>query len=150
MTSKFREIELEITPEMAGARLDAALARLLPEQSRSRIKQWIQAGGILLGSRPARPSVIVNIGDRIRVRMPPDQAPGRVEAESIPLNIVFEDRDCMVIDKPVGLVVHPGAGNSSHTLQNALLGHDPSLESVARAGIIHRLDKDTSGLLVVA
>jgi 23S rRNA pseudouridine1911/1915/1917 synthase len=150
MTPEFQEIELEITPETAGARLDAALARLMPEQSRSRIKQWIQAGTILLDARPARPSAVVNIGDRILVRIPPERAPGRVEAESIALNIVFEDRDCLVIDKPVGLVVHPGAGNSAHTLQNALLGYDPALERVARAGIIHRLDKDTSGLLVIA
>ena len=150
MTTEFQEIELEIAPDMAGARLDAALARLMPEQSRSRIKQWIQAGSILLGAKPARPSAVVNSGDRILVRVPPEQAPGRIEAESIPLTIVFEDRECMVIDKPVGLVVHPGAGNASHTLQNALLGFDPRLERVARAGIIHRLDKDTSGLLVIA
>jgi len=150
MTPEFQEIELEITPQTAGARLDAALARLMPEQSRTRIKQWIQAGAILLDARPARPSAVVNIGDRILVRIPQEQAPGRIEAESIPLNIIFEDRDCLVIDKPVGLVVHPGAGNSSHTLQNALLGYDATLERVARAGIIHRLDKETSGLLVIA
>ncbi len=150
MSSEFQTIDFEIAPEMEGTRLDAALARLLPEQSRSRIKQWIQAGAVLKGSQACRPSVIVNAGDRIQVRVPAQVAPGRVEAEAIPLNVVFEDRDCLVIDKPVGLVVHPGAGNPAHTLQNALLGHDLTLEVVPRAGIIHRLDKDTSGLLVIA
>lgn len=150
MSPEFHTIDLEIAPQLDGFRLDAALAKLLPQQSRSRIKQWIQAGEVLLGAMPCRPSAVVNTGDRIQVRIPVQQAPGRVEAEAIPLNIVFEDRDCLVIDKPVGLVVHPGAGNPAHTLQNALLGHDPELERVPRAGIIHRLDKDTSGLLVIA
>lgn len=150
MSPEFQTIDIEIASEMEGSRLDAALARLLPDQSRSRIKQWIQAGSVLVGARPSRPSVIVNAGDRIQVRIPGRQAPGRVVAEAIPLNIVFEDRECLVIDKPVGLVVHPGAGNPAHTLQNALLGHEPALEAIPRAGIIHRLDKDTSGLLVIA
>ena len=150
MSPEFQEIEFEIAPKMAGFRLDRVLAQLLPEQSRSRIKQWIQGGSVLVGAQASRPSTLVNAGDRIRVRIPDNPAPGRVEAEFIPLNIVFEDRDCLVIDKPVGLVVHPGAGNPTHTLQNALLGHDPTLEAIPRAGIIHRLDKDTSGLLVIA
>ena len=150
MIPEFQTIDFVIAPEMEGSRLDAALARLLPDQSRSRIKQWIQDGAVLKGALPCRPSVLVNAGDRIQVQVPAQAAPGRVEAEAIPLNIVFEDRDCLVIDKPVGLVVHPGAGNPTHTLQNALLGHDPTLEIIPRAGIIHRLDKDTSGLLVIA
>jgi 23S rRNA pseudouridine1911/1915/1917 synthase len=89
-------------------------------------------------------------GARVNVRITVDEPQTEVLAETIPLKILHEDRDVLVVDKPVGLVVHPGAGNPNHTLQNALLGLDPSLASLARAGIIHRLDKDTSGLLVVA
>ena len=150
MSAEFHAIELEIAPELAGLRLDAALAKLLPEQSRSRIKAWILEGAVLLGGRSCRPSQLVDPGDRVQLRIPAARPQTEVAPEAIPLEVVFEDADCLVIDKPAGLVVHPGAGNPAHTLQNALLGLDASLARVPRAGLIHRLDKDTSGLMVVA
>ena len=150
MNAEFQVIDLEIPAELAGQRLDSALARLLPEHSRTRIKGWIDAGQVQVGRLPCKPRDVVNAGLRIHVRMqiaPPSSAVG---PEAIALNIVYEDCDVWVVDKPAGLVVHPGAGNPDHTLQNALLGRDAALAALPRAGIIHRLDKDTSGLLVIA
>jgi 23S rRNA pseudouridine1911/1915/1917 synthase len=150
MNAEFHVIDLEIPQELAGQRLDSALARLLPEHSRTRIKGWIDAGQVRVGRLPCKPRDVVNAGSRVHVRMAVEVPPTGVLPESIALNVVHEDPDVLVVDKPAGLVVHPGAGNPQHTLQNALLGRDPSLAAVPRAGIIHRLDKDTSGLLVVA
>jgi len=150
MSAEFHDIDLEIPPELAGQRLDAALAQLMPEHSRTRIKGWIEAGQVLVGRLSCKPRDLVEAGSRIHVRVSHAQPQEDVQPESIPLNLVHEDRDVWVIDKPVGLVVHPGAGNPNHTLQNALLGRDPALASLPRARIIHRHDKDTSGLLVVA
>jgi 23S rRNA pseudouridine1911/1915/1917 synthase len=151
MTPEFQVIDLTIPPEMAGQRLDSALARLLPEHSRTRIKGWIEAGAVQVGRQACKPRDLVEAGSRVRVQMMPEEvAQPRVEPEAIALKVVHEDRDVLVIDKPAGLVVHPGAGNPRHTLQNALLGFDPALGALPRAGLIHRLDKDTSGLLVVA
>jgi 23S rRNA pseudouridine1911/1915/1917 synthase len=151
MAAEFQVIELQIPAELAGERLDAALARLMPDHSRTRIKGWIETGQVLVGRLPCKPRDVVEAGSRINVRRPVDlPRPSAVLPEHIPLTLLYEDEDVMVVDKPVGLVVHPGAGNHSHTLQNALLGMDPPLASLPRAGIIHRLDKDTSGLLVVA
>jgi 23S rRNA pseudouridine1911/1915/1917 synthase len=150
MTAEFHLINLEIPPELAGQRLDAALARLLPEHSRTRIKGWIEEGAVLVGKRPCKPRDEVKAGSRVSVRMTSDVPQPQILPETIALRLVHEDSDLLVIDKPAGLVVHPGAGNPTHTLQNALLGFDPSLGSLPRAGLIHRLDKDTSGLLVVA
>jgi 23S rRNA pseudouridine1911/1915/1917 synthase len=150
MTAEFQEIDLQIPEELAGQRLDSALARLLPDHSRTRIKAWIEAGQVKVGRLPCKPRDVVTPGDHVHVRMTVDEPPGDVLPEAIPLRVVHEDKDVLVVDKPVGLVVHPGAGNRSHTLQNALLGRDPKLAGIPRAGIIHRLDKDTSGLLVVA
>jgi 23S rRNA pseudouridine1911/1915/1917 synthase len=150
MTAEFHVIDLEIPPELAGQRLDSALARLMPEHSRTRIKAWIDAGAVQLRHRACKPRDIVEGGSHVRVHVTRDAALPEMEAESIPLQVVHEDADLLVIDKPAGLVVHPGAGNPRHTLQNALLGFDPSLAALPRAGLIHRLDKDTSGLLVVA
>ena len=150
MNAQFHVVDLEIPPQLAGQRLDSALARLLPEHSRTRIKGWIDAGQVLIGRLPCKPRDVVRAGSRVRVRMTVEAPPTGVLPESIALNVVYEDRDVLVVDKPAGMVVHPGAGNPHHTLQNALLGMDPKLASVPRAGIIHRLDKDTSGLLVVA
>jgi 23S rRNA pseudouridine1911/1915/1917 synthase len=150
MNAEFQVIDLEIPAELAGQRLDSALARLLPEHSRTRIKGWIDAGQVQVGRLPCKPRDVVNAGSRVHVRMqivPPASAVG---PEAIPLNLVHEDRDVWVVNKPAGLVVHPGAGNPDHTLQNALLGRDAALAALPRAGIIHRLDKDTSGLLVIA
>jgi 23S rRNA pseudouridine1911/1915/1917 synthase len=150
MSAEFQLVELKIPAEMAGARLDATLARLLPAQSRTRIKGWIESGAVQVAGRPARPADRVIAASRVTVRIEALPLPRAVAPEKIALNIVHADKDCLVIDKPAGLVVHPGAGNPVHTLQNALLGFDQSLAALPRAGLIHRLDKDTSGLLVVA
>jgi 23S rRNA pseudouridine1911/1915/1917 synthase len=151
MTAEFQIIDVEIPPELAGSRLDSALARLLPQHSRTRIKGWIEEGAVLVGRQRSRPRDLVEAGARIRVQIaPPSHPEGVIEAETMQLRLVHEDGDVLVIDKPAGLVVHPGAGNPRHTLQNALLGYDPELGRLPRAGLIHRLDKDTSGLLVVA
>jgi 23S rRNA pseudouridine1911/1915/1917 synthase len=150
MNAEFQVIELEIPDELAGQRLDRVLARLLPEHSRTRIKAWIEAGQVQVGRLPSKPRDKVAGGEHIRLTVgarPPDR---EVLAETIALDVVYEDEDVLVIDKPAGLVVHPGAGNARHTLQNALLGRDPALAALPRAGIVHRLDKDTSGLLVIA
>jgi 23S rRNA pseudouridine1911/1915/1917 synthase len=150
MTAEFQVIDLEIPPELAGTRLDSALARLLPQHSRTRIKGWIEEGAVLMGRQRSRPRDLVEAGARIRVQITADEPRGEIEAEAIELRVAHEDKDVLVIDKPAGLVVHPGAGNPRHTLQNALLAHDPKLAQLPRAGLIHRLDKDTSGLLVIA
>jgi 23S rRNA pseudouridine1911/1915/1917 synthase len=150
MSPEFQLIELEIPPELGGERLDSALARLLPQHSRTRIKAWIAAGEVTVGRRACKPSELLDAGARVSVRIAATPVPDGVLPEAIALDLVYQDRDCFVVNKPVGLVVHPGAGNRTHTLQNALLGLDPGLAVLPRAGLIHRLDKDTSGLLVVA
>ena len=151
MTPEFNAVNFTIPPELAGQRLDSALARLMPEHSRTRIKGWIEDGAVQVDRRACKPRDIVEAGSRVRVQtMPAEAARPEVLPEAIALRLVHQDRDVLVIDKPAGLVVHPGAGNPRHTLQNALLGFDPKLAALPRAGLIHRLDKDTSGLLVVA
>jgi 23S rRNA pseudouridine1911/1915/1917 synthase len=131
-------------------RLDQALVRLLPEYSRSRLQEWIRSGHVTMNGAPASAKAKVWGGETIVVA--PQPAPGDTahQPEDIPLQVVFEDDQILVIDKPAGLVVHPGSGNWRGTLLNALLRHAPQLSGVPRAGIVHRLDKDTSGLLVVA
>ena len=141
---------VDITPACAGMRLDQALARLLPEHSRSRIRTWIDAGRVTLAGAALEATRRVDSGERVIVTPLPDPRTTQFVAQSIPLTIVYEDAALLVIDKPAGLVVHPGSGNWDGTLANALLHHAPALATVARAGIVHRLDKDTSGLLVVA
>jgi 23S rRNA pseudouridine1911/1915/1917 synthase len=150
MNAEFQIIDLEIPTELAGQRLDSALARLLPEHSRTRIKGWIDAGQVRVGSLPCKPRDVVIAGSRVHVRTSIEVPITAVLPEAIALDVVYDDPDVLVVDKPVGLVVHPGAGNPQHTLQNALLALDPSLAALPRAGIIHRLDKNTSGLLVIA
>ncbi len=143
----------EIPRECAGWRLDAALAKLFPEHSRSRLQGWLKQGLILLDGSAAEPKRKVYGGERIvfDAAAAAPATPGLADAaEDIALNVVFEDESLIVIDKPAGLVVHPGNGNASGTLMNALLHHAPELAAIPRAGIVHRLDKDTSGLLVVA
>ncbi len=141
--------QITLPAECAGLRLDAALARLFPEHSRSRLQGWIKQGLVLVEGTPADAKRKVWGGEHVTLAVPP--APGDEEvAEDIPLPIVFEDAALIVIDKPAGLVVHPGHGNERGTLMNALLHHAPMLAEVPRAGIVHRLDKDTSGLMVVA
>lgn len=150
MTAEFQVVELDMPPELAGERLDSALARLLPAHSRTRIKGWIDSGAVRVGRLRCKPSDPVAAGSRVTVQIMARTPDAAVLPEAIALEVVHQDRDCLVVDKPAGLVVHPGAGNPRHTLQNALLGLDPALASLPRAGLIHRLDKDTSGLLVIA
>ena len=133
----------------AGRRLDQVLAELFPEHSRSRLSGWIKSGDVLLDGAPARPRDPVVGGETVSLTVTMDVQTHAV-AEDIPLQVLFEDEHLIVLDKPAGLVVHPGAGNPGGTLMNALLHHDPKLELLPRAGIVHRLDKDTSGVMVVA
>jgi len=149
MTGPLLQISLTIPPEHAGQRLDQALASLLPDYSRSRLKAWIESGEIRVDGAPRRPRDKVSGGESVALAatLPEDT---RAVAQPIPLVLVHEDKHLIVVDKPAGLVVHPGAGNPDQTLQNALLALDPALAALPRAGIVHRLDKDTSGLLVVA
>ncbi len=126
------------------------MSLLLPQFSRSRLAQWIRDGRVELDGRPALPKTKVWGGEIIALHPVPDPAATAATAEAIALDIVYEDAAVLVIAKPAGLVVHPGRGNWSGTLLNALLAHAPQLSAVPRAGIVHRLDKDTSGLLVVA
>lgn len=138
-----------VPDELAGLRLDQALARMFPEYSRSRLKEWLLDGAITLDAGPRRPRDAVAGGEIVCLR-PQAEANVRAAPEPIALTILFEDEHLLVINKPAGLVVHPGAGNPAGTLMNGLLHHAPTLEQVPRAGIIHRIDKETSGLLLVA
>lgn len=134
----------------AGQRLDQALTAALPQYSRARLQQWIRAGAVQIGGRAARrPRDRVQGGEQvcIQARLEADE---RLMPEQLPLDVVYQDAQLLVLNKPAGLVVHPGAGNREHTLQHGLLGYDAGLAHVPRAGLIHRLDKDTSGLLLVA
>ena len=143
-------LRFTVTPEQDGWRLDRAIAAVVPSISRSRIQNWIEQDGARVNSLPARARDRVTPGDRVEVQ--PQQAPEATafEPEPIPLSIVHEDERIIVLDKPAGLVVHPGAGNWGGTLLNGLLAHRPALAAVPRAGIVHRLDAGTSGLMVVA
>jgi 23S rRNA pseudouridine1911/1915/1917 synthase len=133
----------------AGLRFDQALARALPQYSRERLKGWIEAGAVEVDGQPLRGKDRVRGGERVRVRAQLS-VQTRIDAEPIPLAVVHRDRALFIINKPAGLVVHPGAGHARHTLQHALLALDSQLALVPRAGLVHRLDKDTSGLMVVA
>ena len=146
------EHRLTVDEPAPGLRLDVWLARRLPELSRARVQALIAAGHVTVDGQPARSSARVRMGQAIRVRVPPP-VPARPRPEDIPLNVVHEDSHLLVVDKPAGLVVHPGAGRPGGTLVNALLRHVRDLSAVGgvlRPGIVHRLDRGTSGLLVVA
>jgi 23S rRNA pseudouridine1911/1915/1917 synthase len=138
-----------IPAELAGLRLDQALARMFPEYSRSRLKEWLLDGAITLDGGPRRPRDAVAGGEVVCLQ-PRVEVSVRAGPEPMALDIKYEDEHLLVINKPAGLVVHPGAGNPAGTLMNGLLHHAHALENVPRAGIIHRIDKDTSGLLLVA
>ncbi|MBV9998066.1 MAG: RluA family pseudouridine synthase [Verrucomicrobia bacterium] len=141
-----------VSPEYAKRRLDVFVAQALPHLSRSRVQALIEQGNILLNQKPVRAREMVRTGDVVSVREPPPQ-PAAVTPEDISLNVLFEDEYLLVLDKPAGMAVHPGAGLHSGTLVNALLARPGSLSSIggeARPGIVHRLDKDTTGCLVVA
>jgi 23S rRNA pseudouridine1911/1915/1917 synthase len=140
---------LTIPANLAGLRLDQALSNLLPDYSRTRLKEWIDAGQVRVDGRVLKPKDKLIGGEQVRVQAVLE-AEVPMEPEKIAVNIVHKDKDIFVVNKPPGLVVHPGAGNAAGTLQNALLNLDPRLDKLPRAGIVHRLDKDTSGLMVVA
>lgn len=139
----------KIPLDMAGYRLDKALAELFPSYSRARFQQWIREGHVLVNATPGRGKDKVQGGEDIQITAQSEEQVAW-KAQGLPLSLLYEDEDILVVNKPAGLVVHPGAGNSENTLVNALLYHAPELAQLPRAGIIHRLDKDTSGLLVVA
>ena len=143
-------IHLTIPGAHAGRRLDQSLAELLPQHSRSRIQAWCDAGEVHLDGRPASRKTKVYGGEAVELQATPHASERAYGAEKIDLEVIYEDVDILVVNKPPGLVTHPGAGNWSGTLLNALLHHCPQLVELPRAGIVHRLDKDTSGLLVVA
>ncbi|MBF8268320.1 MAG: Pseudouridine synthase [Gammaproteobacteria bacterium] len=139
-----------IVPEnLSGRRLDQVLANLYPQHSRSRLQAWISAGLVKVNNRIRRQKDPVLTGECIEI-IPVFSSQEQYLAEAIPLHILYEDEAILIINKPAGLVVHPGAGNPAHTLQNALLYHNASLAQVPRAGIFQRLDKDTSGIMVIA
>lgn len=143
-------LESQVPGDLGGLRLDHVLVRMFPEYSRSRLQDWVEQGLVTVNGEPASSKQKVWGGEKISVspQVHPSEHPS--EPEDIPLDIVYEDDAILILDKPVGLVVHPGSGNWHGTLLNALLFHDPQLANVPRAGIVHRLDKDTSGLMVVA
>ncbi len=149
MTDDIEQFTAKIPLELAGLRLDQALAGLFPEFSRSKLQSWIKDGHVLLDGEARIPKHKVLGGEQVEL-----QAESEIDAdcaaEDIPLDIAYEDGHLLIVNKPPGLVVHPAAGHREGTLQNALLHHAPQLAGIARSGIVHRIDKDTSGLLVVA
>ena len=142
-------LEAKIPDELAGMRLDKVMARLFDDYSRSAMQQWIRDERVLLDDRIAGMRDKVEPGQTVSMQVPPAQ-PADWLAQDIPLDIVYEDEAILVINKPAGLVVHPGSGNPDGTLLNGLLHHAPQLATLPRAGLVHRIDKDTTGLLVVA
>lgn len=148
-TAEIIEREAQLTREEHGMRIDQAAAVLFSEFSRERLKQWIGEGALTLDDKTVKPKVKVLMGQRLHLKATL-QPEGEWVAQDIPLDVVYEDDSVLVINKPAGLVVHPAAGNRDGTLLNALLYHYPALENIPRAGIVHRLDKDTTGLMVVA
>jgi 23S rRNA pseudouridine1911/1915/1917 synthase len=146
-------LPIKVPAEEAGQRLDVAVAHICPDFSRSQLTQWIKEGLITLNQKAARPKDKVFGGELIEFNVDVNLSSTTSEQDSpenIPLTIAYEDAHLLIVNKPAGLVVHPGAGNACHTLVNALLYHCPELSQLPRAGIIHRLDKDTTGLLLVA
>lgn len=144
------EIKVQAVPNnLAGQRFDRVIAKMFPEFSRARLQTWIKAGKVLVDGEQLKPREKLHGGESIRLHIEPD-ALVHTEAQALTLPIIFEDESLLIINKPAGLVVHPGAGNADQTLMNGLLHYCPALELVPRAGIVHRLDKDTTGLMVVA
>ena len=138
-----------VTEKATGLRLDRAAVELFPDYSRGRLQQWIKRGELTVDGKRAKPSIHVVVGQNLRIEAQMISE-SEIEPQDIPLDILFSDDHLLVLNKPVGLVVHPAAGNWDGTLQNALLHFDPELDALPRSGIVHRLDKDTSGVMVVA
>lgn len=147
--SESESLQLVIPPHLAGQRLDQALAELVPDYSRSRLQQWIKSGRITVDGEKSRPREKLRGNEKISIQIEHEPQTSW-QAEDVAIDIVYEDEAIIVINKPAGLVVHPGTGNQTGTLVNGLLHHDEKLIEVPRSGIVHRLDKDTTGLLVVA
>jgi len=147
--SQVIEADFVVPIELSGSRLDQVLATLMSDYSRSRLQQWIKQGNVKVNGQTLKPKEKVKVNDLIEVYAELERQ-GEWLPEDIAINIVHEDDDLIVINKSAGMVVHPAAGNYTGTLVNALLYHRPHLETVPRAGIVHRLDKDTTGLMVVA
>ena len=147
--SETEQYTAEIPLELSGLRLDQALAELFPDFSRSKLQSWIKEGHVLLDGEAQNPKRKVLGGEQVLLQAEIELETD-CEPEDIPLDIVYEDESLLIVNKPAGLVVHPAAGHREGTLQNALLHHAPSLAGIARSGIVHRIDKDTSGLLMVA
>ncbi|MEC8427679.1 MAG: pseudouridine synthase, partial [Pseudomonadota bacterium] len=143
------EYEASVPVTLMGSRLDFAAAELFPEFSRSRLQAWIKSGDLTVNGGTAKPKDKMLGGEQLRL-VAEQEEQGDWQAEDIPLDIVYEDDDILVVNKPQNLVVHPAAGNATGTLLNGLLFHCPELINIPRAGIVHRLDKDTTGLMVVA
>lgn len=141
--------EATVPDEWAGERVDQALVKLFPDYSRSRLQTWLKDGQILINGESKRAKDKILGGEQVRLQVVL-VSENHWEPENIPLNIIYEDEHLLVINKSAGMVVHPAAGNYNGTMLNALLHHAPELEAIPRAGIVHRLDKETSGLLVVA
>jgi 23S rRNA pseudouridine1911/1915/1917 synthase len=139
-----------ITEEYAGRRLDVVLAELFPEYSRSRLKIWIEQGQVLVDGKAAKPKYKISGDEELQLSVQTIESEENCVAEDIPLDIVYQDESIIVINKASDFVVHPAAGHYSGTVQNALLHYDASLAAIPRAGIVHRIDKDTTGLMVVA
>lgn len=138
-----------IPPLLSDKRLDQAAAELMPEHSRSRLQSWVKSGALTVNNEQRKPRDKVMLGDKLELDAEPE-AQVTWQAEAITLDVVYEDEHILVINKPAGLVVHPAAGHADGTLVNALLNIAPEVENLPRAGIVHRLDKDTSGIMVVA
>lgn len=147
--SNLIQLAAEVPFDLGGQRLDQVAAQLFPEHSRSRLSGWIKDGHLTVDGSVLRPKDIIHAGSRLALEVELE-AQGEWKAQDIELDIVYEDEQILIIDKPAGLVVHPAAGHQDGTLLNALLHHVPHLANVPRAGIVHRLDKDTTGLMVVA
>ncbi|WP_417583169.1 23S rRNA pseudouridine(1911/1915/1917) synthase RluD [Nitrincola sp.] len=143
------DLNADVPAEMYGLRLDQAVSQLFPEYSRSRLQSWIKEGALQVNGEARRPRDKLNGGEKITVSVEIASI-DRHAAQDIPLDIVYEDDDILILNKPSGLVVHPAAGHADGTLLNALLHHCPAIGHVPRAGIVHRLDRDTTGLMVVA
>ena len=144
-----KTVHLSVPPEMHRQRCDTIIARLCPAYSRSQLQKWIRSGDVTVNGKTVKPKVQLFENDRIVIQ-PVETEQTTDEPENIPLDIVFEDAHILVVNKPVGLVVHPAVGHRTGTLVNGLLYHEPAQQHLPRAGIVHRLDKDTSGLMVVA
>tara|TARA_R110000868_G_scaffold8205_9_gene42839 strand:+ start:17424 stop:18374 length:951 start_codon:yes stop_codon:yes gene_type:complete len=143
------ELQATIPEEMAGLRLDKALADLFPQHSRARLQQWLKDGQILVDDKKLKAKEKVTGGEVIQIDAPNEEQTEHI-AQDIPLAIIYEDDDILVINKAIDMVVHPAAGNADGTILNAVLHHHPASRDLPRAGIVHRLDKDTSGLMVIA